>query len=42
MKCVDLFTKCDTDKAGMINMAQFQVGVNSIVPVAAPLLEKVF
>jgi len=42
MKCVDLFAKCDTDKVGMINLGQFMVGVNSVVPVAAPLLEKVF
>ena len=42
MKCVDLFNKCDTDKVGMINLGQFMVGVNSIVPVATPLLEKIF
>jgi hypothetical protein len=42
MTCKNLFEKCDTEKAGMINLAQFIVGVNSIVTVASPLLEKIF
>jgi Ca2+-binding EF-hand superfamily protein len=42
MTCKSLFEKCDTEKSGMMNLAQFIVGVNSIVPIASPLLEKLF
>lgn len=42
MTCKNLFDKCDTEKDGMINLSQFIVGVNSIVTVSSPLLEKLF
>ena len=37
-----LFQICDTNNVGMINLAQFIAGVNSFVPVSAPLLEKLY
>jgi len=39
---IKLFKACDPDGVGMANLGQFTRGVNSIVTIAAPLLEKVF
>ena len=37
-----LFKNCDTEGVGMINLGQFLKGVNEMVTIAAPLLEKLF
>ena len=39
---IKLFKSCDPDGVGMANLGQFTRGVNSVVTVAPPLLEKLF
>ena len=39
---IKLFQTCDTEGVGMVNLSQFHKGVNSMVTIAAPLLEKLF
>jgi len=39
---ISLFQRCDTQDSGMINLGQFLTGITSIIPIAAPLLEKLF
>ena len=40
--CRDLFKTCDTENVGFINKSQFVRGINTIVKIASPLLEKLF
>jgi len=39
---IKLFKACDSEGVGMINLSQLVKGVNTMVPIAAPLLEKMF
>lgn len=40
--CAELFKRCDTEKVGFINKAQFVKGIQAATKIATPLLEKLF
>lgn len=42
MSVSKVFKICDVNNAGMINLAQFSKGINSITSISVPLLEKIF